>query len=364
MKINGPSRAEEYINAFLVPFSRGHRLNREGDRVLKLCTLLVFPPPPPGSVVQDVDLPPRLEAVGPEQLSVEELLPALEELTQVPKCTWCLYPSSSCACGNVQARAQCRARDLPEDPPPPYQQVVPTVPQSTGTLPSYAQAPGRVYPTPILGAPEEPPPMWLPTAAEQCLIRPTIEPRSQTTVTTTQRAVHRLPPPPGSIPPTTGIPALMSLALTSGPTSLVTSTSTTCTRDTTASTGPSASSSSQRESQGRGQVRLQGSTQVGSSQAGAQQSSQRRRRAQSQGRSQSQTHPPPESQSQRQTQTTTTFEGDRQAWAPANPSSSSLAAQQPSIQGEACLEMPMDTTEVCPRRGTTLAEQWGGPSSF
>ena len=129
MEINGPSRAEEYINAFLVPFSRGHRLSREGDRALKLCTLLAFPPPPPGSVVQDVDLLPRLEMVGPEQLSgvvldlaegyarlpsglcpnqrviVKELLPALEELTQIPKCTWCLYPSSSCACGSVQARA-------------------------------------------------------------------------------------------------------------------------------------------------------------------------------------------------------------------------------------------------------------------
>ena len=69
MEINGPSRAEEYINAFLVPFSRGHRLSREGDRALKLCALLAFPPPPPGSVVQDVDLPPHLEVVGPEQLS-------------------------------------------------------------------------------------------------------------------------------------------------------------------------------------------------------------------------------------------------------------------------------------------------------
>ena len=69
MEINGPSRAEEYINAFLVPFSRGHRLSREGDGVLKLCTLLAFPLPPPGSVVQDVDLLPRLEVVGPEQLS-------------------------------------------------------------------------------------------------------------------------------------------------------------------------------------------------------------------------------------------------------------------------------------------------------
>ena len=69
MEINGPSWAEEYINAFLVPFWRGHRLSREGDRALKLCTLLAFPPPPPGSVVQDVDLLPRLEAVGPEQLS-------------------------------------------------------------------------------------------------------------------------------------------------------------------------------------------------------------------------------------------------------------------------------------------------------
>ena len=69
MEINGPSWAKEYINAFLVPFSRGHRLSREGDRTLKLCTLLAFPLPPPGSVVQDVDLPPRLEVVGPEQLS-------------------------------------------------------------------------------------------------------------------------------------------------------------------------------------------------------------------------------------------------------------------------------------------------------
>ena len=225
MEINGPSRAEEYINAFLVPFSRGHKLSREGDRALKLCALLAFPPPPPGSAVQDVDLLPCLEAVGPEQLSgvvldlaegyarlpsrlcpnqrviVEELLPTLEELTQTPKCTWCLYPSSSCACGSVQSRAQRRARDLPEDPPPPYQQVVLTAPQSTTrTLPSYAQAPGHVYPTPILGTPEEPPPMWSPTAVEQGL-RPTIEPCSQTTATTTQRAVPRLPPPPGLMPP-------------------------------------------------------------------------------------------------------------------------------------------------------------------
>ena len=388
MEITGPSRAEEYINAFLVPFSRGHRLSREGDRALNLCALLAFPPAPPGSVVQDVDLPPHLEAVGPEQLSrvvldlvegyarlppglrpnrrviVEELLPALEELTQVPKCTWCLYPSSSCACESVHARAQCQARDLPEDLPPPYQQVVPAAPQSTGTLPSYAQAPGRVYPMPILGDPEEPPPMWSPTAAEQGLVRPTIEPHSQTTAATTQRAVHRLPPLPGLIPPTARIPALMSLAPTSGPMSSVTSTSTTHTRDTTTSTGPSASSSSQRESRGRGQVRLQGSTQVGSSQAGAHQSSQRRRRTQSQGRSQSQTRLPLESQPQRQTQTTATSEGDRQARALANPSSSSLAAQQASTQGEACQEMPMDTTEVCPQRGSTLTEQWGKPHPF
>ena len=365
MEINGPSQAKEFINAFLVPFSRGHRLSKEGDRVLKLCALLAFPPPPPGSVVQNVDLPPRLEAVGPEQLSgvvldlaegyarlplglrpnrrviVEELLPALEELTQIPKCTWCLYPSPSCACGSVQAQAQRRVRDLPEDPPPPYQQVAPSTvgstPQpTTGTLSSHTQAPGRVYfqqgityPTPIMGAPEEPPPMWSPAAAEQGL-RPTIEPRSQSTVTTTQRAVSRMPPPPGLMPATTAIPALMSLTPTSGPTSSVTSTSTTHTRDTTASTGPSASSSSQRESQGRGQVRLQGSTQVGSSQVGTQQSSQRWRRAQSQGRSQSQTCPLPQSQSQRRTQTTTTSEGDRQARAPANPSSSSSAAQQAS----------------------------------
>ena len=387
MEINGPTHAEEYVNAFLVPFSRGHRLSREGDRALKLCTLLAFPPPPPGSVVQDVDLPPRLEAVGPEQLSrvvldlaegyarlpsglhpnrqviVEELLPTLEKLTQVPKCTWCLYPSSSCACGSVQARAQCQARDIPEDPPLPYQQVVPTASQSTGTLPSYTQAPRCMYPTPILGAPEEPPPMWSPTAAEQGL-RPTIKPHSQTTVTTTQRAVPRLPPPPGLMPPMTSIPALMSLMPTSGPTSSVTFTSTTRTGDTTASTGPSTSSSSQRESQGCGQVRIQESTQVGSSQAGAQQSSRRWRCAQSQGHSQSQTRPLPQSQSQRRTQTTTTSEGDRQARAPANPSSSSSAAQQASTLGEAHQETPMDTSEVRPREGATLAGQWGDPCPF
>ena len=389
IEINGPSRAEEFINAFLVPFSRGHRLSKEGDRALKLCALLAFPLPPPGSVVQNVDLPPRLEAVGPEQLSgvvldlaegyaclpselrpnrrviIEELLLALEELTQTPKCTWCLYTSPSCACGSVQAQAQRWARDLPEDLPPPYQWVAPTTigstPQpTTGTLSSHAQAPGhayfqQTYPTLIMGAPEDPPPMWLPAAPEQGL-RPTIEPCSQATATTTQRAVPRMPPPPGLTPPTTAIPALMSLTPTSGPTSSVTSTSTTHTRDTTASTGPSASSSSQRESRGCGQVRLQGSTQVGSSQAGTQQSSQSRRRrcAQSQGHS----------QSQRQTQTTTTSEGDRQARAPANPSSSSSAAQQASTQGDVCQEMPMDTSEVHPRDGATLTDKWGEPCPF
>ena len=255
-------------------------------------------------------------------------------------------------------------RDLPEDLPLSYQQVVPTAPQSTGTLPSYAQAPGCVYPMPILGAPKEPPPMWSPTAVEQGLVRPTIEPHSQTTATTTQRAVHQLSPLPGLILPTTRIPALMSLVLTSGPTSSVTSTSTTHTRDTTASTGPSANSSSQRESRGHGQVRLQGSTQVGSSQAGAQPSSQRWRCTQSQGRFQSWMCLPPESQSQRRTQTTTTSEGDRQARAPANPSSSSSVAQQASTQGEACQETPMDTSEVRPQRGTTLTEQWGDPRPF
>ena len=263
---------------------------------------------------------------------IEELLPALEELTQTPKCTWCLHPSPSCACGSVQARAQHQARNLPEDPPPPYQQVVLTAPQSTTrTLSSHAQAPGRVYPTPILGTPEEPPPMWSPTAAGQGL-RPTIEPCCQSTATTTQRAVSRLPPPPGLMLPTTAIPVFMSLTPTSGPTSSVTPTSTTHTRDTIASMGPSVSSSSQRESRGHGQVRLQGSTQVGSSQVGAQQSSQRRRCAQSQGRSQSWMCPPPQSQSQRRTQITTTSEGDRQVRAPTNPSSSSSVAQQASTQ--------------------------------
>ena len=295
---------------------------------------------------------------------IEELLPALEELTQTPKCTWCLYPSPSCACGSVQARAQCRARDLPEDPPPPYQRVVLTAPQSTTrTLSSHAQAPGHVYPTPILGSPEEPPPVWLPTAAEQGL-RPTIEPHSQSTATTTQRAVSRLPPPPGLMLPTTVISALMSLTLTSGPTSSVTPTSTTRTRNTTASTGPSVSSSSQRESRGHGQVRLQGPIQVGSSQAGAQQSSQRQRHAQSQGCSQSRMSPLPQSQSQRRTQTTTTSEGDRQARASADPSSSSSVAQQASTQGDACQETPMDTSEVRPRDEATLTEKWGDPHSF
>ena len=199
----------------------------------------------------------------------------------MPKHTWCLHPSPSCACGSIQARAPHRARDLPEDPPPPYQWVAPSTvgstPQlTTGTLSSHVQAPGCayfqqgiMYPTPIMGAPEEPPPMWSPEAAEQGL-RPTLEPCLRTTTTTTQRAVQRLPPLHGLMPPTAGIPTLMSLMPTSGPTSSVTLTSTTHARDTTTSTDPSASSSSQREGRGHGQVRLQGSTQVGSSQAGAQ----------------------------------------------------------------------------------------------
>ena len=69
-------------------------------------------------------------------------------------------------------------------------------------------------------------------------------------------------------------------------------------------------------------------------------------------------------ESQRRTQTTTTSEGDRQVQAPANPSSSSLVAQQASTQGEAHQEMPMDTSELRPRRGTTLTEQWGNPRPF
>ena len=378
--------------------------------MLKLCALLAFPLPPPGSVVQDVDLLPRLEAVGPEQLSgvvldlaegyahlpsglrpncrviIDELLPASEELTRIPKCTWCLYPSPSCTCGGVQAQAQHRVRGPPEDLPPPYQLEAPTTIGSThqptaGTPssgPSHAQAPGRAYfqqeityPTPILGAPEEPPPMWTPTAVEHGL-RPTIEPLSQATTTTSQGAVPRMPPLPGLTPPVPAIPALMSLMPTSGPTLSVTSASTTCTRDTTASTGPSASSSSQRESWGRGSARIQGPTQVGSSQAGTQQSSQgrRQRHAQSQGRSQSQTcsqsqtRLPSQSQSQRQTQTSTPSEGGRQAWAPATSSSSSSAAQQATARGDGHQETAMDTSEVHPRDGETLADKWGEPCLF
>ena len=39
-------------------------------------------------------------------------------------------------------------------------------------------------------------------------------------------------------------------------------------------------------------------------------------------------------------------------------------AQQASTQEEACQEMPMDTTDVCPQRRTALAEQWGNPHPF
>ena len=214
--------------------------------------------------------------------------------------------------------------------------------------------------------------MWTPAAVEHGL-RPTIEPLSQATMTTSQRAVHRMPPLPGLTPPVPAIPALMSLMPTSGPTHSVTSASTTHTRDTTASTGPSVSSSSQRESRGRGSVRIQGPTQVGSSQAGTQQSSQgrrcshSRRRAQSQGRSQSQAHSqcsPSQSQSQRRTQTTTPSEGGRQARAPATPSSSSLAAPQATARGDGHQETAMDTSEACPRDGETLADKWGEPCPF
>ena len=51
-------------------------------------------------------------------------------------------------------------------------------------------------------------------------------------------------------------------------------------------------------------------------------------------------------------------------WAPANPSSSFLAAQQASTQGDVCQEMPMDTSEMHPRDGATLAEKWGEPCPF
>ena len=303
---------------------------------------------------------------------VDELLPALEELTRIPKCTWCLYPSPACTCGGVQAQAQCRVRGPPEDPPPPYQLEALTTVGSTHQLtagtpslgPSHTQAPGRAYfqwgityPMPILGAPEEPPPMWMPAAAE-CGLMPTIEPLSQA--------------PPRLTLPVPAIPALMSLMPTSGPTHSVTSASTTCTRDTTASTGPSVSSSSQRESQGHGLARIQGPTQVGSSQAGTQQSSQGRRwrRAQSQGcsqsqvRSQSQACSPSQSQSQRWTQTTTPSEGGRQVRAPTTPSSSSSAAQQATTQGDGCQETAMDTSEAHPQDGETLADKWGEPCPF
>ena len=63
-------------------------------------------------------------------------------------------------------------------------------------------------------------------------------------------------------------------------------------------------------------------------------------------------------------QTATTSEGDRQVRAPANPSSSSSVAQQASTQGDACQEMPMDTSEVHPREGATLADKWGDPRPF
>ena len=69
MEINGPSRAEEFINAFLVPFSRGHRISKEGGRVLL------------GRVVLDLAegyarLPSGLHPN--HRVIIEELLPALE----------------------------------------------------------------------------------------------------------------------------------------------------------------------------------------------------------------------------------------------------------------------------------------------
>ena len=60
----------------------------------------------------------------------------------------------------------------------------------------------------------------------------------------------------------------------------------------------------------------------------------------------------------------TTSEGDRQVRSPADPSSSSLVAQQATTQGDARQETPMNTSEVHPREGATLAEKWGDPHPF
>ena len=284
MRINGPTRATEYLNAFFLPFNRvGIRLSSQGDKALKFCALLAIPPPPSGIVAEDVTLLPYLEAVEPEQLSkvvlglaeaaltmprtlcphgwmvVEELLPELERLTGIPKCNWCLHPSNRCPCPTALA-----------DRPPSYHQATSGIPQgapamrlpagrggqSLGT--SHSQ-PAPAYPTPIMGSqPEDPPPMWTLPLAEQGLVRPTIDPSSHRTGT-------GLPPvpPPGQLEPPPVIPPLMSLTLTSGLS--VTFASSTPTRDSTASSGQPVRSSTQGESQGRGQTPLE-TTQVGSSQ--------------------------------------------------------------------------------------------------
>ena len=154
MSINGPTHAVEYLNAFFSLFTRGEfRLSSQGDKVLKLCALLAIPPPPPGIVAEAVSLPPHLEAVALEQLSevvlglaevalamphtlrphgrvvVEELLPELERLMGIPKCSWCLHPSNRCPCGGVPPQAQGPAPTTPADRPPSYQQATSRAPQ-------------------------------------------------------------------------------------------------------------------------------------------------------------------------------------------------------------------------------------------
>ena len=213
--------------------------------------------------------------------------------------------------------------------------------------------------------------MWMPTAAEHGL-RPTIEPLFQATATTLQRAVPRMPPPPGLTPPAPAIPALMSLTSTSGPTLSVTSTSTTCTRDTTTSPGPSANSSSQRESQGRGSARIQGSTQVGSSQAGTQQSSQsgRWRHTQSQGCSQSQACSqsqmcsPSQSQSQRRTQTTKPLRVTGKCGPQLTPPSPLQQPNRPPPREMAAKKWPWTPLRPTPGMEQPLLISGGGPCPF
>ena len=132
---------------------------------------MAIPPPPPGSNIFPGDLPDDLSTVGIHELVtvtldlaegytqlpqgfcsnrrviVEELLPVLEELTGIPKCLSCLYPSTHCECGG--GRPQGPQVGLPQAPQP-----APTPSCSTASVSTLSQGatPKVTLAVPSMGA--------------------------------------------------------------------------------------------------------------------------------------------------------------------------------------------------------------------